>query len=1459
MKLNRITFLLIFTFICAVVIDYSSEEKIDYNKIRELHKENLEKSPFKKTKNLNKNERRKLQLPPNPYNEMIWELTMDPVLGRPKTENLFQIQEELYQKSMNEIPGVPGENPDMAWIPRGPSNIAGRTNGIMFDPNDSSNNRVFAGGVSGGIFVNDNISDVNSEWRMIKGVPRNLPVSELTYDPNDPKIFYAGTGESFTSGDAIGNGLWRSTDGGSTWENIFGGRSDSEQVFKDEISQIEILTKTDENPINFLQASFGPNLPGLPLNYLQNDVVIADPLDACSALSNSEAVSGKIVLVEDGSLTAGSDCNYYKKITEAQSAGAIAVIVYNKDTGATNWTDDLITMTPAGGDATAIKIPSIFIKAADGKKLKELIESEKTTLKLVKQSNLSTSGVKIVPGMFFINDVLVRDNNGVSEVYVAAGSRKWDRVLGTRSDNQNTILGSGHDAVYKSVDGITWDKIELYHPIDDDNSVHNATVVPMDLELDKDNRLWVSSTISPQYSMTGGQWGDNPPKGGGKLYRLNEEGSSATLIHAIKVERNTNNGTVEYQGRRTEMAFTADNQLIVLCIAPELYEGYYRVVPRLYRGSIEDWIQGNQKELPKPNDPDDSVQIYDFARGQGYYSVSLAAHPSNKDRAYVGGINLFSSNQAGDDWGPITSRTGRHAQYLHADHHSVIFSDNNDQLMLVGSDGGVGYSPDGGNIEPRNNMFHTAQYYSMGVAPKGMFDNYTTKVFGYDPLQGSWDQSANGGNGAYLYKMETTINGQSDVFAGGMQDNGTSLQVDNDNGFSLGNDFGGGDGAATMFSQNLNNKYVVFNYTYNSAVSVLNLNNENDTSARWRLSQSEEAEGQFINKGALDSNLGIVYQTADTGKIRAYHNWDDFAPGSQNGPADTYLIENLGSMITALTVSPFETQSSTLYAGNQAGQLWKITNAQNPNNQTKTEINGNDFAGSISDIEFGKDENHIFVTFYNYGVESIFYSTDGGENWEKKEGNLPDLPVFNILQSPLDEDEVIIGTELGVWFTNNFSSSNPSWSQANAGMKDLRVTDMDLRKGDNTVFISTYGLGIYSGEFRDSEPTFTLDSTTENIEILVGEKKSFDVDYRVYNDFNEEIIFTLEGAPNNAVVNYSPAKKFVVNSDGKLTIELEIDEDTELGTYVLKLKAVSTSKSRELEITLRVISDDNDKDGIKNDVDNCPETANPNQSDIDGDGIGDVCDPNPLPKDTFNLQSSNETCRSSNDGKMQLDVKRDGLPSDTDFKFTVAVTGGPSGFSHTPEQLSSDTWKKENLEAATYTVCLTSDSIGNFEQCFNVIITEPQDLSVLSSRAKGSDILDLTMSGSKSYTIMHNNNPIKTSNSKYGLELKKGLNVIKVYAEKECQGVYEETIFNSEDILLSPNPARTSSKLWIGGDDKNVNVSMFDNAGRLLWTNQNNVPSSRSIDIQVSNLRPGLYYVKVESETVKKTAKLIKE
>ena len=167
--------------------------------------------------------------------------------------------------------------------------------------------------------------------------------------------------------------------------------------------------------------------------------------------------------------------------------------------------------------------------------------------------------------------------------------------------------------------------------------------------------------------------------------------------------------------------------------------------------------------------------------------------------------------------------------------------------------------------------------------------------------------------------------------------------------------------------------------------------------------------------------------------------------------------------ISAFQVSPFTTGSTRLLVGNEQSRLLNINNADT--NPTYNVIPTNPFVGAISDIEFGVNEDIIMVTISNYGVESIFYSENGGTNWMSKEGNLPDIPVFTILQSPFDENEVIVGTQFGVWRTQNFLDANPVWEQSFNGMSNVPVRDLDLRLSRNEVLATTHGRGVFTGRF----------------------------------------------------------------------------------------------------------------------------------------------------------------------------------------------------------------------------------------------------------------------------------------------------------------------------------------------------------------------------------------------------------
>lgn len=76
-------------------------------------------------------------------------------------------------------------------------------------------NRVFAGGVSGGLWVNNDITSASSSWTLVPGTGANISVNVIISDPNNSNTFYIGA--------VLGRGIWKSTDSGVNWTNIFGG------------------------------------------------------------------------------------------------------------------------------------------------------------------------------------------------------------------------------------------------------------------------------------------------------------------------------------------------------------------------------------------------------------------------------------------------------------------------------------------------------------------------------------------------------------------------------------------------------------------------------------------------------------------------------------------------------------------------------------------------------------------------------------------------------------------------------------------------------------------------------------------------------------------------------------------------------------------------------------------------------------------------------------------------------------------------------------------------------------------------------------------------------------------------------------------------------------------------------------------------------------------------------------
>ncbi|MBT8271677.1 MAG: T9SS type A sorting domain-containing protein, partial [Bacteroidia bacterium] len=395
----------------------------------------------------------------------------------------------------------------------------------------------------------------------------------------------------------------------------------------------------------------------------------------------------------------------------------------------------------------------------------------------------------------------------------------------------------------------------------------------------------------------------------------------------------------------------------------------------------------------------------------------------------------------------------------------------------------------------------------------------------------------------YYGAITDVINGAGDDLLGGTQDNGSPAIFDAAAGANGFTDVLGGDGAYCAFDD-AGSYYIASRQNKVHWVFL--------PSTAYQISSG--TGGTFINQAELDTNLDILYINNSTMSTAIVERISNFQSGQGSVVSNNLTDALLTSSPTAFKVSPFTTGSTKLFIGTVGGQLLRADNADTT--PTFNNITGTSFVGSISDIEFGQNENEIFVSMFNYGVTSLWYTSDGGTTWVSKEGNLPDLPVRCILQNPLIPQEVIIGTELGVWATADITVASPSWVQTYNGMSDVTVVDLDLRASDNTILASTHGRGMFTSQFTSSplsvesddfaENTLSIVPTISNGEFkLISQRAIGEIDFILYDITGKEVY----------------RSNFMMNSNDK-----SFDLNLNSGLYIAKIQSESSSVTKRLII-----------------------------------------------------------------------------------------------------------------------------------------------------------------------------------------------------------------------------------------------------------------------------------------------------
>ena len=492
------------------------------------------------------------------------------------------------------------------------------------------------------------------------------------------------------------------------------------------------------------------------------------------------------------------------------------------------------------------------------------------------------------------------------------------------------------------------------------------------------------------------------------------------------------------------------------------------------------------------------------AGGTGpHYYQELYASPHHFDRIYLAGVRMQMSTDGGKTFATMKE------EHKHSDNHSLTFVANDENYLLMGSDGGIYESWDNGDNWRFISNLPLTQYYKVAVDDDLPFYN----VYG-----GTQDNNTQGGpsrtDSAHgIMNSDWTVTlfgdghqpatepGNPDIVYGQWQQ-GNLTRYDRTT------------GELVYIKPQAEPGEPMERFNWDAPILVSPHEPSRLYFASQRVWRSDDRGDSWTAISEdLTKNLARIEQPI----MGSTQSWD--------GSWDLLAMSQY-STITSLSESPVK--AGLIYAGTDDGLIQITENGGESWRKVSVgklpKVPDTAFVNDIKADLF--DENTVYITLDNhkYGDYKpyILKSTNKGKSWKSITSNLPDKHlVWRVVQDHVNPSLLFAGTEFGVFFSVD---SGKKWVELNGGMPTIGIRDLAIQRRENDLVAASFGRGFYI--LDDYTPLRQVSSEAlENESLLFPTRKAWWYIERYSLGFSEKgsagaDLYAAKNPPFGAVFTY---------------------------------------------------------------------------------------------------------------------------------------------------------------------------------------------------------------------------------------------------------------------------------------------------------------------------------------------------